>query len=628
MRLAALAAVVAVLDVFLRVVPRAAAAGHRDAHEEARDDAADEHAAEDFCPVGNRRDGEDGCDRDERGDDHFLERSLRDDVHTRAVVGRVLTGEDAGQRLDLAAHFGDDGTRRATDGAHAECAEKIRKQAADEEADHHLGIVQREAERVGDLRFQRDERIAGDTRERVLEVILQIHKVAAEEHDCGEARAGDRVAFRHGLHRVADGVEFVRRLAHFGREAAHHGDAACVVSDGPERIERDDDAGHREHGHDCDGDAVEPGKCVGAPNSSTDAKHHRRGGLLADGEAGDDVRAVAGLGGLGDFPHRPVGGACVVIGDEHGDARHYEAHDAREENALRGQRRAFFHREARGENPIRERIKRRRRNHAADEHAAHECGAGLASVAVHKKHADDARDDRDSAEEKRIHDRRRTRASRRGERADEHRADERHGVCFKNIRGHSRAVAHVVADVVRDGRGIARIVLRKIVLHFAHEVRADIRGLRVDAAAEPREDRDERCAEREADEARDRLAGHQLFHDEVEATGREQRERDDEQARDCTAAECRLQCLLRAGARAFRGADIGLHRDAHPDESGSERAHGTYDETDRSRHVFFPKQQRGDRDADHGNRDKLSAEVRLRALLDGIRDELHFFRAG
>ena len=40
-----LAAVVAVLDVLLRVIPRAAAAGHRQGEEEAGDDRADEHAA-------------------------------------------------------------------------------------------------------------------------------------------------------------------------------------------------------------------------------------------------------------------------------------------------------------------------------------------------------------------------------------------------------------------------------------------------------------------------------------------------------------------------------------------------------------------------------------------------------
>src|SRR3546814_6243688 len=45
-RLGTLAAVMAVLDVLLRVVPRATTGGHRDRHEQAGDDGADQHAAE------------------------------------------------------------------------------------------------------------------------------------------------------------------------------------------------------------------------------------------------------------------------------------------------------------------------------------------------------------------------------------------------------------------------------------------------------------------------------------------------------------------------------------------------------------------------------------------------------
>ena len=45
-RLGALAAVLAVLDQLLGVVPRAAAGGHRDRGEEAHDDHADQQAAE------------------------------------------------------------------------------------------------------------------------------------------------------------------------------------------------------------------------------------------------------------------------------------------------------------------------------------------------------------------------------------------------------------------------------------------------------------------------------------------------------------------------------------------------------------------------------------------------------
>ena len=93
-----------------------------------------------------------------------------------------------------------------------------------------------------------------------------------------------------------------------------------------------------------------------------------------------------------------------------------------------------------------------------------------------------------------------------------------------------KARTDIVAHVVRDGRGIARIVFVKTLLDFADEIRADVGRLRIDAAAESREDRDERRAEREADETADGFVRLALHHHEVENSGREQRERDDEQA--------------------------------------------------------------------------------------------------
>ena len=42
--------------------------------------------------------------------------------------------------------------------------------------------------------------------------------------------------------------------------------------------------------------------------------------------------------------------------------------------------------------------------------------------------------------------------------------------------------AHVVANVIGDNGWVPRVVLRDPELHLAHEVRADVRRLRVDAA--------------------------------------------------------------------------------------------------------------------------------------------------
>jgi len=51
-----------------------------------------------------------------------------------------------------------------------------------------------------------------------------------------------------------------------------------------------------------------------------------------------------------------------------------------------------------------------------------------------------------------------------------------------------------------DHCGVARIVFGNASFDLAHEVGADVSALREDAAAEAREDGDQRAAEREADE--------------------------------------------------------------------------------------------------------------------------------
>ena len=186
------------------------------------------------------------------------------------------------------------------------------------------------------------------------EVILQIDEVAPEKHHGCEAGAGDCVAFGNRFHRIADRVELIGGFAHFAGKFAHDGDAARVVRNWAECVEGDDDSSHGEHRHHRDGDAVKTGKCVAAPNGRSDAEHHGRRGLLADGESGDDVRRVSGFGRLGDFAHRAVFRGCVVVCDPASEAGHHEAHEAREENAIGSENLAALHREACREHLLRD----------------------------------------------------------------------------------------------------------------------------------------------------------------------------------------------------------------------------------------------------------------------------------
>ena len=128
---------------------------------------------------------------------------------------------------------------------------------------------------------------------------------------------------------------------------------------------------------------------------------------------------------------------------------------------------------------------------------------------------------------------------------------------LEQVGGHAGAVADVVADVVGDHRRVARIVLGNAGLDLADEVGADVGGLGEDAAAETREDRDQRGAEGERDERLDHGAvlaadGVAAGSDQVpvEHRDREQREAGDQHAGDRAGAEGEGQAVLQAGLRA------------------------------------------------------------------------------
>jgi hypothetical protein len=89
--------------------------------------------------------------------------------------------------------------------------------------------------------------------------------------------------------------------------------------------------------------------------------------------------------------------------------------------------------------------------------------------------------------------------------AENHGGDNGHRIGFEQVGRHAGAVADIVADVVGDGRRVARIVFRDAGFHLADEVAADVRTLGEDAAAETGEDGDQRSAEAQGDQRVDDL---------------------------------------------------------------------------------------------------------------------------
>ncbi len=211
---------------------------------------------------------------------------------------------------------------------------------------------------------------------------------------------------------------------------------------------------------------------------------------------------------------------------------------------------------------------------------------------------------------------------------EEHHRDRGDGVRLEQVGGHAGAVADVVADVVRDDGRVARVVLGDPRLDLPDEVGPDVRGLRVDAAAESREDGDQRATECESDEIVDgrlRAVSDPVRQHPVVAGHAEQAEPDHEEAGDRARAERHLERGLQPLAGRLRRPDVRAHGDVHSDEAGGRGQDGADEEAERRApaELVVEAEQEERHDRDDRDRRVLLAKVGRGALLHGACDFLH-----
>ena len=246
-----------------------------------------------------------------------------------------------------------------------------------------------------------------------------------------------------------------------------------------------------------------------------------------------------------------------------------------------------------------------------------------------EERADHGRQDRDAAERERIE----PEVCLVEADPEQHHRDGRDRVRLEEVGSHAGTVADVVAHVVGDDRGIARIVLGNSGLDLPDEVGAHVGRLRVDAAAETREHGDERATEREPDEIAHRglrRVADPVGEHPVVAGDSEEAEPHDEEARHRACPECDLERRLQALARGLGRADVRAHRDVHPDEAGERREDRADQESERRAppELVVEPEQEERQDRYHRDRRVLLAEIRSSALLDRARDLLHLLVAG
>ena len=271
---------------------------------------------------------------------------------------------------------------------------------------------------------------------------------------------------------------------------------------------------------------------------------------------------------------------------------------------------------------------------------------------LHDHHADDG------AQQPERHDHERKQDTVDAERLEQqhtenHRADVLGGGALEQVGAAAGAIADIVAHEVGDHGGIARIVLGNARFHLADEVGSDVGSLGIDAAAELREQRDERRAKSVADDEEGDVPRPFARVHALRRHGRERREQaahaeqahcHREQAGHGAPAQRSLQRVVERRHCRSGHADVRADGDPHADVAGDRGTQCAEQERRRDVHrerlgilhgiircrvaevAVADAQQRRDDERQQADRLVLPREVGFGSLLNGVGDLLHLGR--
>ena len=229
-----------------------------------------------------------------------------------------------------------------------------------------------------------------------------------------------------------------------------------------------------------------------------DRDRRARGGLESHRDARDDRRRRARLRGLGDLLDRAPAPRRVVLGDEDEGQAREDADDPGVEEPVAG---ALL-----VEHRVRDDPHAGDRERDGDVVAGVETRHGAAAIAsANGENPNDTGDEAEATNDQREEDPGHVMRHGVDRHPQDHRSDVLGGSRLEEVRATTRAVTDVVADEIGDDSGISRIVFRNSCLDLADKVGTQVRRLRVDAAAQLGEERDEGRAETKANDGERRL---------------------------------------------------------------------------------------------------------------------------
>ena len=558
---------VAALDILLRVVPGTARVGHEHGHRKTGDG----HAAEQTDNAGGSKDqaGDDRNDNSQNGRSHHLmQGTLGAQADAGCVIRICFVVHDADNLTELTAHFHDDGLRSGLHSAHGQCGEHEGEHRADEQADQNGRARQREVEGLGR---------AG------------LHDVDVGHEQC-QSRQGsraDREALAGGSGGVAERIKRVGAVADFFRQTGHLGNTAGVVGNGAVSVGREGDAEGGEHADSGNANAVQAlvelsgeraagvddrggAACaeVAEQDSNRDDQDGGHGGLQAQRDAADDDRSRASFGSGGQLLRGLIVVRGVVLGEVADGAAADEAAEDGDVNApavLLG-----------SENEV---------GQGQGEHSGEggsRVGAGAQALeqghlgGVFLRLDEEGTDQRaDNAANGQRDGQQHTAPAIVGSGAQREGGKDRADIGLIQVSAHTGNVADVIANVVRDGRGVTRVVFRNTGFDFTDEVGADVSSLGVDTAADTGKQRHERSAHAIHDHDVGKHGGIGDLADVAQADKPERNvqnaEADDREAHDRAGREGNVQAVVQALVCGVGRAGIGGSGDLHTDQAGEHR---------------------------------------------------------
>jgi len=215
---------------------------------------------------------------------------------------------------------------------------------------------------------------------------------------------------------------------------------------------------------------------------------------------------------------------------------------------------------------------------------------------------------------------------------------------LEDVCGHTGAVAHVVAHLIRDDRRIAGIILFQVFFDLADEVGADVSRLGIDTAADAHEQRQQRAAEAEAQQR----IGRRLAEDDEDERAAQQAQAVGQHAGDSAGAVGDAQRVTEVPHGGGGDTQVALDGHAHAELADGQGEEGAQDESHRAtdgnrdagvvtehlerlrgrfRNPDAAEQGKNENADERQDGPELLAQIGIRTVLDGGPDANHAFRA-